>query len=67
MLARQRLPLKVLYSEDKGYYNELPDGISTVEGSNEKAAGSIFDLTGRKVQRPAKGIYIIGGRKVLVK
>ena len=59
--------LKVLYSEEKGYYNELPDGISDVEGSNEKAAGTIFDLTGRRVQRPAKGIYIIGGRKVLVK
>lgn len=59
--------LKVLYSEDKGYYNELPDGISTVEGGNEKAGSSIFDLTGRRVQRPAKGIYIIGGRKVLVK
>ena len=59
--------LKVLYSEEKGYYNELPDGISAVEGGNEKAGSSIFDLTGRKVQRPAKGIYIIGGRKVLVK
>ena len=59
--------LKILYSEEKGYYNELPDGISAVEGGNEKAGSSIFDLTGRKVQRPAKGIYIIGGRKVLVK
>lgn len=59
--------LKVLYSEEKGYYNELPDGISAVEGGNEKAGSSIFDLTGRKVQRPAKGIYIIGGRKVLMK
>lgn len=59
--------LKVLYSEEKGYYNELPDGISAVESGNEKAGSSIFDLTGRKVQRPAKGIYIIGGRKVLVK
>lgn len=59
--------LKVLYSEEKGYYNELPDGISAVEDGNEKAGSSIFDLTGRKVQRPAKGIYIIGGRKVLVK
>lgn len=59
--------LKVLYSEETGYYNELPDGISAVEGGNEKAGSSIFDLTGRRVQRPAKGIYIIGGRKVLVK
>ena len=27
----------------------------------------IFDLSGRKVSRPQKGIYIINGRKVLVK
>lgn len=59
--------LQVFYSDEKGYYNDSSDGVSTVEQTDKQAGSSIFDLTGRKVQRPAKGIYIIGGRKVLVK
>ena len=32
-----------------------------------KANEAIFDLTGRRLSRPAKGLNIIGGQKVLVK
>jgi hypothetical protein len=28
---------------------------------------AIYDLQGRKVETPSKGIYIINGKKVLVK
>ena len=38
------------------------------EVENESGnAGTIFDLQGRKVENPTKGIYIIDGKKVLVK
>lgn len=59
--------LQVFFSEEKGYYNNVPDAVTSVEESNDANGDTCFDLTGRKVQRPAKGIYIIGGRKVLVK
>ena len=41
-------------------------GIRSV-GANEKADTVIYDLQGRRVENPAKGIYIVGGRKVSVK
>ena len=37
-----------------------------VKGENGKVKG-IYDLQGRKVETPSKGIYIIDGKKVLVK
>ena len=33
----------------------------------DKADGAIYDLTGRRVNATEKGIYIVGGKKVLVK
>jgi len=29
--------------------------------------GNIYDLSGRRVMQPTKGLYIIGGKKVVVK
>ena len=37
-----------------------------VKGQNGKVKG-IYDLQGRKVENPSKGIYIIDGKKVFVK
>ena len=35
---------------------------------NEKAdANEVYDLQGRRVVRPAKGIYIVNGKKIVVK
>ena len=36
-----------------------------VEGAGAEAV--IYDLTGRKVENPVKGVYIVNGKKVLVK
>ena len=33
----------------------------------DKAEGPVYDLQGRRVSNPKKGIYIKDGRKVLVK
>lgn len=38
-----------------------------VNDSNDAAVEGIFDLMGRKVENPTKGIYIVNGKKVLVK
>ena len=40
-------------------------GISSVE-SNGKAADSIYSLSGQRVAQPAKGLYIVNGKKVIV-
>ena len=40
-------------------------GIESV--ATEKAAKTIFDLSGRRVQNPTSGLYIINGEKVFVK
>ena len=41
-------------------------GISEVKGESGKMK-AIYDLQGRKVYTPSKGLYIIDGKKVLVK
>ena len=43
-----------------------PTGIDEVIGENGNVK-AIYDLTGRKVEVPTKGIYIIDGKKVFVK
>lgn len=39
--------------------------VNAAEGSNK--ANEIYDLSGRRVQKAAKGLYIVNGKKVLVK
>lgn len=40
-------------------------GIETIE--SQQTAGAAYDLSGRRVNAAKKGLYIIGGKKVLVK
>ena len=42
-------------------------GISEVYSKAEAVGDSCYDLQGRKVQHPAKGLYIINGKKTVVK
>ena len=42
-------------------------GISAVSSSADKMDGEWYDLSGRRVAQPAKGIYVKNGRKVIVK
>ena len=39
--------------------------VNAAEGSNK--ANEIYDLSGRRIQKAAKGLYIVNGKKVLVK
>ena len=48
----------------KGFaFNDLETAIQNVEAST--ACGTLYDLSGRKVNKVQKGIYIINGKKVV--
>ena len=67
----------------KGFraYFELPDGangarlsfyddatgITTVIGADELNDDKAYNLGGQRVQNPKKGLYIINGKKVVIK
>ena len=54
-----------LYVRGENNDNDNPTSIESVEMRNEKE--EIYDLSGRKVENPTKGIYIINGNKVVIK
>ena len=43
------------------------EGIVAGESTATGVANGIFNLSGQRVQKPVKGLYIINGKKVLVK
>ena len=64
------------FSTDAGTFNERFEillkgtapgttGIDEVNGENGEVKGDIYDLQGRKMKDAGKGIYIIGGEKIL--
>lgn len=48
---------------------DTPTGIEEVESTNNEVHSTdvVYDLQGRRVATPAKGIYIVNGKKVYVK
>ena len=42
-------------------------GISEVRSQMDEVSGELFDLNGRRVAQPTKGIYILNGKKVVIK
>jgi len=44
----------------------IPEGISDVTTESQKSK-AIYDLQGRRVAQPAQGLYIVGGKKVIMK
>ena len=48
-------------------FEDETTGIKEVQGSRLKVQGELFDLQGRKVARPAKGLYIVNGKKAVMK
>lgn len=56
------------YTTFCGFVNDEEDGIDNVQGSRLNVqSDSVYDLSGRKVQKPLKGLYIVNGKKVIVK
>ena len=64
---RAYLPASAVSSEVKGLKLNLgdADAIQGVEAEQEQ--GAIYNLAGQRVSKAVKGIYIINGRKVVVK
>ena len=46
--------------------DDVTDGIKLING-DERNTGNIYDIQGRKVETATKGIYIVNGKKVVVK
>ena len=42
-------------------------GLDLVGADNTTVQGKVYDLSGREVKAAAKGLYIVGGKKVIVK
>ena len=54
-------------AQSTGYRFDFEGTTNIEEIESETEKNVIYDLTGRRVETPAKGIYIINGKKVLVK
>ena len=55
-------------NEVKGFYldfSNMTDGITAIE--NETKTDAIYNLSGQRVSKAQKGIYIVNGKKMLVK
>ena len=49
-----------------GIFDGDATGIKTVEGSQQEAE-NFYNLSGQRISQPTKGLYIVGGKKVVVK
>ncbi len=47
--------------------SKLISGVDGVETENQTANKAIYDLQGRRVQNPVSGLYIVGGKKIILK
>ena len=47
-------------------FTGIDEVVDEVKGENSKVK-DVYDLSGRKVTDPTKGIYIVNGKKVLLK
>ena len=46
---------------------DVSDGINAITHDETQEAQSIYDLSGRRTSTPTKGVYIINGKKVVIK
>ena len=60
------VPASVAGARNGFAFGDDATGINNVN-VNENVNGSVFDLQGRKVSTPGKGLYIVNGKKVVIK
>ena len=48
-------------------FDDETTGIEKVENAAVNANGTMFNLAGQRVAQPTKGLYIVNGKKVVVK
>ena len=51
----------------KSLFDEIANGIHDVEIVEQFSKGNVYDMNGRRVTTPSKGLFIINGKKVVVK
>ena len=59
-------------AQAKGFVLEFEDGettgIETIEDTKQNTEdGVYYDLQGRRVENPTRGVYIVNGKKVVIK
>ena len=62
-----RAYLNVPSSSVKAFFFDKADGISSVNVEQAQKDATIFNIAGQRVAKAQKGIYIMNGKKVLVK
>ncbi len=55
-------PMMMIFADDM-----QTTGVNDVRGKMADVRGDFFDLQGRKVANPTKGLYIVNGKKAIVK
>lgn len=50
-----------------GDYSEETTSIANVKGEAEEVRDKIYDLQGRRIANPVKGVYIKNGKKIVIK
>ena len=46
--------------------DDTPTGISSIDAEGN-ASSVFYDLSGRRVSKPSRGVYIVNGKKVMIK
>ena len=64
--VQKNIEFTITYTKSTTGIEEVKDESGKVEGEGEKVE-AIYDLTGRKVEKPTRGIYIINGKKQFIK
>ena len=49
------------------WFDDETTGLNKVEMNNSKTNGVFYNLAGQRVTQPSKGLYIVNGKKVVVK
>ena len=61
------LPLSPMESVQLRFDDGETTGIEEVEGDGKSESSIIYDMSGRVVINPVKGIYIVNGKKIVIK
>ncbi len=49
------------------FFGDDVTGISQVENAVQKTDGAVYNIAGQRVSKPTKGLYIVNGKKVVIK
>ena len=56
-----------VFNSNEGSINFNGDGVEEVQSAKCKVQSEVYDLTGRRVSKPSKGLFIKNGKKVVVR